>query len=398
VKRALVFGGGFAGTTIANLLGKDGWETTILEKEQHLGGGCRTFFHGGHPFTYGPRVYYGYSDKTFEYLNALSPIRRFPFELMTYVETDERFYSYPIHEADIPQMRQREQILKELAERDNSREPKDFEEYWINRVGPTLYEMFVNQYSKKMWMISTNKIFDIFKWSAKDKPIETGTKEAYKGSYIGYPVARDGYNSYFDRMVADTRVIYGEHVQHIDLEARSTKLTDGTTIQADIVVSTIPVDELFGYSYGELPYVGRDFTVFTLPCRQVFPGDVRFCHYAGSEPFTRITEFKKITYHESPDTLLVMEVPSKNNKLYPYLTQQNMGVVDQYLEALPPNVLSIGRLGTYKYSTIEQTIVQAFAAFKRITGRSVDGMENEFFGIGDTSMMKDRKEGTGLKA
>jgi len=397
VKTALVLGGGFAGTTIANRLSADGWETTILERERYLGGGCRTFFHGGHPFTYGPRVYYGYSDKTFEYLNGLLPIRRFPFELKTYVESDERFYSYPIHEADIPHMRQRDQILKELADRDNSREPEDFEEYWINRVGPTLYEMFVNRYSKKMWMIGSNKIFDIFKWSAKDNPIEAGTKEAYKGSYIGYPVARDGYNSYFDRMVTDTKVVFGEHVKHVDLEKRSTTLADGTTIHADVVVSTIPIDELCSYSQGELPYVGRDFTVFTLPCRQVFPGDVRFCHYAGSEPFTRITEFKKITYHESPDTLLVMEVPSKNNKLYPYLTKRNMVVVDRYLESLPPNVLSIGRLGTYKYSTIEQTIVQAFAAYTKITGRSVDGMEKEFFGIGDTSMMKDRKEGTGVE-
>ena len=72
--KALIIGGGFAGTTTGNLLAQDGWDVTILEKAENLGGGCRTFFYGGHPFTYGPRVYYGYSDKVFDYLNNLLPM------------------------------------------------------------------------------------------------------------------------------------------------------------------------------------------------------------------------------------------------------------------------------------------------------------------------------------
>ena len=50
-------------------------------------------------------------------------------------------------------------IKAELKAANNSVEPKDFEEYWINRVGKTLYNMFVNQYSKKMWMIGDNRIY-----------------------------------------------------------------------------------------------------------------------------------------------------------------------------------------------------------------------------------------------
>ena len=380
--KATVLGGGFAGTTVAHLLAKDGWDVQLWEKE-HLGGGCRTFFYGGHPFTYGPRLYYGYSDKVFKWVDSIIKIRRFPFELLTYVEQDARFYSYPIHEDDIQRMPDRERILDELAVRDNSKEPKDFEEYWVQRVGHTLYDKFVNFYSRKMWMIQDNRIFDIFKWSAKDKAIETGTKEAYKGSYIGYPVNLHGYNPYFDRMVEEVDVKIGKAYKA------------GEATQSDVVVSTIPIDEFCGYKYGELPYIGRDFTVFILPAKQVFPGDVRFCHYAGGEPHTRITEFKKITYHDSPDSLFVLETPSKKNKLYPYLTKANMALTDKYLESLPGNVHSIGRLGTYKYSTIEQTIVQAFECYAKITGKP-NPMEGEFFGIGDTSLMKDRKEDSGL--
>jgi len=104
-----------------------------------------------------------------------------------------------------------------------------------------------------------------------------------------------------------------------------------------------------------------------------------------------VMEFKKITYHESDSTLLVLEKPSKANKLYPYLTKANEAKVREYMAMLPPNVHSIGRLGTYKYSTIEQTIIQAFSCVAKITGKPNE-MEGEWRGIGDVSLMKDRKE------
>jgi UDP-galactopyranose mutase len=382
--KATIIGGGFAGCTIAHLLARDGWDVTIYEKNEYLGGGCRTFFYGGHPFTYGPRVYYGYNKAAFDWLNQFVPIRRFPFELKTYVEQHERFYTYPIHADDIDNLSQKSTAIPyELAARDAAKPPVDFEDYWIKRVGRTLYNLFVNQYSKKMWMIDDNRIFDIFKWSAKDKPIESGTREAYKGSYIGYPISYFGYNDYFDEMT--------RHVAHFHQSSWCAE--DMRDFRGDVLINTGPIDEFFGFKHGELPYIGRDFSVFILPCRQAFPGDVRFCHYAGTEPHTRITEFKKITYYDSPDSLFVLETPSKNNKLYPYLTKANMAIVDKYMAMLPPQTYSIGRLGTYKYSTIEQTIVQAFQCYERITGNRAPEAEGmEFVGIGDTSLMKDRKE------
>jgi hypothetical protein len=59
---------------------------------------------------------------------------------------------------------------------------------------------------------------------------------------------------------------------------------------------------------------------------------------------------------------------------------------------LPENVHSIGRLGKYMYSTIEQTITQSFECYSKITG-DANEMDGQFFAIGDKSMIaKDRKE------
>ena len=74
------------------------------------------------------------------------------------------------------------------------------------------------------------------------------------------------------------------------------------------------------------------------------------------------------------------------------MTKKDIAHAEKYRKRLPDNIYSIGRLGTYRYSTIEQTISQGFQCFKSITGKSIDGIENEFFQIGDLSIVKDRTE------
>ena len=81
------------------------------------------------------------------------------------------------------------------------------------------------------------------------------------------------------------------------------------------------------------------------------------------EEYTRIVEYKKLTLFEDPNTLMVMELPASSDvggRLYPYMTKKDISHAEKYRKRLPDNILSIGRLGTYRYSTIEQTISQGF--------------------------------------
>lgn len=391
MKKVVIIGAGFAGTTIAHLLNRDGYDCTIIEKKDVIGGGCRTEFFGGHPFTYGPRPYYGYSKKIFNWINSFVKLREMPLYLLSYVEKDNRFYNYPIHEDDIKEMPDREEIEKELEERDNSKKPDNFETYWIQRVGKRLYDKFVNTYSKKMWQIDSNKELDTFNWSAKDEPIQKGSKQVYKDSIIAYPYNKDGYNQYFEKMVEGSTLIKDNGVVNCDFDKKIVELKDGTKLEYDLLISSMPIEELCKNEKGELPYIGRDFIKFVLPANNIFPEGVKFCHYTGEEPYTRIVEYKQLTYHEADDTLLVMELPSNKNKLYPYMIKKYLDRAQSYIDSLPEDVYSIGRLGTYKYSTIEQTISQSFDAYTQITGKSIDGIEDEFYKIGDVKEIKSRK-------
>ncbi|MDR3514234.1 MAG: UDP-galactopyranose mutase [Azospirillaceae bacterium] len=390
-KTALILGAGFSGCTLAHLLATKGWDCTVVEKDHAIGGGCRTLFYGGHPYTNGPRVYYGYSERVYQWINRFIEMRPLDFELLSYVESEHRFFSYPIHEDDIPLMSKSRQIQAELQARDLTKKPADFEEYWISRVGRTLYDMFVNSYSRKMWRIESNKQLDTFSWSAKDNPINSGSRIAYKGSYLAYPTGYTGYNPYFDKTIAGATLILNQSPIAIDFDRRAVTLGDGTVLTADVLISSIPIDEFCGFSRGELPYAGRDFIPFVLPIKRVSPGNVRFFHYTQNEPYTRIVEYKALTDYQAEDTLLVMELPSANGKLYPYMLKKHIDTAKRYQEDLPENVFSTGRLGTYRYSTIEQTIAQAFTVFRNITGQRVDNIDEEFYEIGDLSLIKDRK-------
>ena len=74
---------------------------------------------------------------------------------------------------------------------------------------------------------------------------------------------------------------------------------------------------------------------------------------------TRIVEYKNLTGYKSKTTLLVMEIPSHNNKLYSYNIESEQNRAAKYMENLPNGIYTIGRLGTYKYLTINQCIASA---------------------------------------
>lgn len=354
MKRIIVLGGGVTGCTLCReLAGK--YEVTLIEKNTYLGGGCHTFFYGGHPYTEGPRPLHVISDKVFNYINDIVPMRKFPLLLDTYIERDKSFYSFPIHWDDIQTMPDKEQILKELEQLPPVNNATNLEEGWLNSVGPTLYDKYVDTYTRKMWEVDSNTVFEDYSWSVKGSPIQRGerTVELTKGhSEHAYPIEKTGYNRFFEYCVKDAKVILGKEITRVDLDKKVVYIGD-EQIVGDIIISTISLDDLMDKAYGELRYMGRDFIPIVLPVEYIFRDKHHFIHYPNDEKYTRIVEYKNLTGHIAKDTLLVMEIPSHANKLYAYNNvKSEREKADKYLSNLPKDVYSIGRLGAYKYTSI----------------------------------------------
>lgn len=360
-KVALIIGGGIAGCAAAHqleLLG--GLDVTIIEASGHIGAGNRTFYKGGHPYTFGPRHFLTRWENVYNYLNEIVPLRLCEeHEFITYIENDQNFYSFPINEDDIPRMPDCERIQSELEQRPKDFNPRNFEEYWRGAVGESLYNKFINTYSKKMWDIESNSEIDTFSWSPKGVALKKGSRAAWDDAISGYPYSEDGYDYYLDYSTKSARILLNSRVESFDLEKSRCKV-DGQEIKYDVLISTISVDELFGFELGELPYMGRNLETIILPVEFAMPKDVYFTYYAGEERYTRIVEYKKFTRHKSESTLLGIEYPSKNGKFYPVPLLKNFQLAEKYYEQLPSNVFSMGRNGCYRYGCdIDDCIMQA---------------------------------------
>jgi UDP-galactopyranose mutase len=353
MKKALIIGGGFAGCAASHQLHlMSGWDTTIVESSGMLGAGVRTMWWGGHPHTFGPRHFLTQNEAVWAYMDDLIPLRPIPeHEFYTYVERDNAFYSYPINTSDIPLMPDAAKVESEMMARriTPASDAQNLEEYWIRSVGPTLYSKMVEGYNKKMWAVADNREIDDFGWSPKGVALKSGPRAAWDNALSGYPHAANGYDDYFALATQSTKVLFNTKVE---CRSRSRKefLVDGKIHSFDLVVATIsPDDWMNSETYGRLPFMGRDFHRIVLPVEQALPANTYMLYYANSEQFTRAVEYKKFTRHQSPTTLLGLEIPSRNGKHYPMPFKAEQRRAARYHAMMPPGVYSIGRAGSYRY-------------------------------------------------
>lgn len=392
MKTALIIGGGFSGCAAAHQLAlQGGWDVTLVEAAPFLGAGVKTRYLGGHPYTFGPRHFLTPWEHVFTYLNTYCPLRRCAdHQFLTYVETDHSFYGYPIHRDDLPRMPEAESIQTELdvinlsalaglttseikslkrgeiTRLNNAAQAKDFEEYWIYSIGKTLYKKFIDDYSKKMWMIDDNRLIDDFTWSPKGVTIKEGARAAWDTAISAYPAAFNGYDDYFKLATAESKVLLGTMIEHYDIPNK-TVVIKGEKKRYDIVINTISPDKLFDFCYGELPYVGRDLIPIVLPVEYALPPDIYFIYYAGAERYTRIVEYKKFTLHKASTTLITIEIPSSTSKYYPMPFESEKARARRYMELMPEGVFSIGRAGSYLYNVdIDDTIDHAMKVAEKL--------------------------------
>lgn len=382
--RVLVIGAGFAGCCAALLLRESlRAEVTVLESEPSPGGMLRTLATPeGIPYEYGPRVvsvFRGTPD-ALPFLRRYLDLEERAVYQGTRLRPDYPVVPFPVDRDSLARLPCGAAIGRELAairERGAPPGERDLRDYLESSVGPTLTELAFEGFNRKFWGRRLDEMPAAWgKLRRLERIAEHGTWRLPSEAAHYYPVG--GFNALFDRMLDGVDVRYGVTVDRVDASARRARATTRAgAFDADLVVTTAPIDALLDFRHGALEW--RGYRVETTladpadgPPLGVAPDGVPFAWLYTPWPETpvcRTTDFGVI--HHGPrmearpgPTVLLREIVDDRVRMYPVWWEDARFL--RYLDDATrwPNVIPLGRLGLYKYTTMDSTyaMVQRLAA------------------------------------
>ena len=358
----LIVGAGFAGATMAERLAAHaGKRVLICDKRPHIGGNAFDCYneHGVLIHKYGPHIFHTNSAEVFNYLSRFTEWR--PYQHRVRASVDGQVVPIPINLDTINLLYgtrftslELEDFFKSVAE---PRKPiRTSEDVILNRVGRELYEKFFRNYTRKQWGLDPAQLDACV---TARVPVRTNRDDRYfTDTYQSMPL--HGYTKMFERMLNHPNV-------HVLLNSDYRDIRELVPHKA--LIYTGPVDEYFDYCFGQLPYRSLEFQWETRDTRRAQIAPV--INYPNEHLYTRVTEFKYLSGQVHPKTTLVYEFPTdEGDPYYPVPTTANAALYARYqaLAEATPNVLFLGRLGTYKYYNMDQVVAQALALYAKMAG------------------------------
>lgn len=334
-----ILGGGLSGLQLGRRLRERGLEFLILEGKPAIGGLCRTLTKGDYSWDLGPHGFYSKDPKAVGFYRAL-PLQYESLDRNVRVchRDGDSVYEvgYPFENglAELPPRHRLECVAGYCwASWTRSGRPFRHLRHWIeDGLGRGIARRFMMPYNEKIWSVPlerismdlvNNKIEPEKPWTIVRNSLRGGTVgRAYQAKFL-YPAAGAGAGAVCDAVAASIADRIRTGVSVLKLERRDGRWLihgrDGPVIEAETVVSTIPIPELLDalgdgdlssrradFAYNDTVFMviglkrGADFARFRR-CQWVF--------FAGPEVFYRISLMNNFSSGRLPT--LVAEVTRK---------------------------------------------------------------------------------------
>jgi UDP-galactopyranose mutase len=376
--RYWVIGAGPAGCTVARTLAEGGsTEVTVLERRAHIAGNAYDEKDGAGVLThrYGPHIFHTGDRAAYDFLSRFTgwyPLRHrvladvhgtllpVPFNLLSLrmafpaaaaARLEERLravYGYGARVSILDLRRREEPELRELAD--------------------YVYENVFRFYTKKQWGVEPDELDPAA--TARVPVLVSEDCGYFQDPWQGMP--DDGFTALFARMLDHPRirVEMGADACERFSPQGDTLLLDGAPCR-EPVIYTGALDELLGYRLGRLAYRTLDFAFETLATDSFQP--VGVVNYTVDRPYTRITEFKKLTGQKLDGvTTIAREYPRACGAGdIPYYPIPNADSAARYAACRREadrcrNLTLLGRLAEYRYYNIDAIVSRALR-----TGRAL---------------------------
>jgi UDP-galactopyranose mutase len=350
-------GAGLSCATIARELAEMGHAIEIFEQRRHIAGNCYTerdprsqvMLH-----LYGPHIFHTNDDEVWSYVNRFAEFR--PYINRVKAVSQGRVYPLPINLLTINQYFgktltpvEARAFIENQSDR-SIEQPHNFEEQALKFVGPSLYEAFFKNYTQKQWGVAPTEIPPgIF----SRLPVRFDYDDNYF-SHRHQGIPAEGYTPMVARILDHPNITV-----HLN-----TSLSREMSAHYAHTFYSGSVDGFYGYDLGRLPYRTLEFERFEVQ------GDFQGCavmNYCDlSVPYTRITEHKHFAPWETHDRSVCYREFSRDCKpgdtpYYPVHLLNENGMLNQYLERArhEERTTFVGRLGTFRYLDMDQTIRDA---------------------------------------
>jgi len=359
----VVVGAGLAGLTVAERIASELDEKVlVIEKRNHIGGNVYDSYNedGILIHNYGPHIFHTSDRDVYLYLSRFTQWNDYQHKVLAYVdgnlvplpitvETVNKLYNLNL---DCSQL---EGFLKDKAEKLD--EIKTSRDVALSKVGRDIYEKIFENYTKKQWGVDPAEL-DTSVISRIPVRYNRDTRY-FADRYQEMP--RHGYARMCENMAANKNIKIMLNTDYKEIIG---------LIEYDILFYTGPVDYFYDYKHGRLSYRSIRFEFETVDKEEYQEAPV--VNYPNDYDFTRITEFKKLTWQKHGKTTICKEYPcSEGEPYYPFPTKECKAVYALYEEEMKKerNVIFLGRLAEYRYYNMDAVVRRALDVFEEVKNR-----------------------------
>lgn len=358
----LIVGAGLFGCICARELFNRGKTVLVIDKRGHIGGNCYTEdVDGIQIYKYGAHIFHTSDRQVWDYVNRFAEFR--PFINSPLANYKGEIYNLPFNMNTFYRLwgvKTPEEAKKKIDGQIpvGLTESKNLEEQALKLVGRDIYEKLVKGYTEKQWGRACK---DLPAFIIKRLPLRfTFDNNYFDDIYQGIP--ENGYAAMFEKLLEGIEV-------RLNTDFLKERGKYGNI--ADRIIYTGTIDGYFGYKYGALEYRSLRFESERIE-RDNYQGNAVVNYTDRETPYTRIIEHKHFSKSGKayPYTIITREYPkswtSGDEPYYPVNDEKNEALYEKYrlLAEGSANILFGGRLGTYKYSDMDKTVLSALYYIK----------------------------------
>ncbi len=362
-KTILIVGAGLTGATIANHYAEDGKKVLVIDKRDHIGGNVYDEIDketGIRVSKYGAHLFHTNDEEVWTYVNKFGSW--IPWYHRVLADCSGILVPVPVTIETVNQLLgeniQTEEEMKAWLEKETCKYPegaKNSEESALSRVGPRLFKILFEGYTRKQWDKGASELEP----SVLERiPIRTSFDSRYfSDKYQALPA--NGYTELVKNMV-----------NHPNIEVQlNTDWKEVKEKEWKAIIFTGPIDVYFESSgLPPLEYRSINFDWQRFQEKGYSQGNSVINYPSDNTPITRCIEYKHFLHQKSDWTVVSRETSSDTGEpYYPVPTEQNRNLYAKYknlAENAPKNVHFVGRLASYKYLNMDQAIRNAIDYYR----------------------------------